>query len=113
MEDGTDVEVFAAAGTQTKNEMRVLDPDEGEVEFQETVVVKVRLCQLCGAHRVLYCEFRVRFFLMPYIASTMNKAHVATLDIIADKVLQKRRATSACTFVIQFVLLTIDSPFED
>lgn len=45
-EGGADVEVLAGAGTRLKSEMRVLDSEEGEGEvvFQEALVVKVSLC---------------------------------------------------------------------
>ena len=49
---------------------------------------------------------------MPYIASTMTKAHVAMLDVVADKVFQKIHATGACIFVIQYVLLTHPSKID-
>ena len=52
VEGGADLEVVAVGGTEMKNEMRVLDSEEGEVEFQETVVVKVSLCRLCGAYNL-------------------------------------------------------------
>jgi hypothetical protein len=53
VENGVDVEVFAGMGTHLKNEMRVLDSEEGEVKFQEVVVMKVSLCRLCGVHHFL------------------------------------------------------------
>ncbi|KDR85050.1 hypothetical protein GALMADRAFT_314814 [Galerina marginata CBS 339.88] len=72
-EDGYDAEVLAGAGTHLMNEARVRDADgEGEgVVFEEKLVVT-------GL-----------FFLMPYIVSTMTTAHIAALDIIAEKALQK------------------------
>jgi len=44
VEGGANVEVLAGVGTCLKSEMRVLDSEEGEVEFQEALVVKVGSC---------------------------------------------------------------------
>jgi hypothetical protein len=42
VEGGADAEVYAGADIYVKNEMRVLDAEEGGVEYREVVVVKVR-----------------------------------------------------------------------
>jgi len=76
VEGGADADVYAAAGVRLKNEMRVLDSEEGGVEYREVVVVKSP------------------FFLMPYTVSTMTKAHTTNLDLIADRVMQKKGATT-------------------
>jgi hypothetical protein len=77
VEGGADADVYAAAGVRLKNEMRVLDSEEGGVKYHEVVVVKAP------------------FFLMPYTASTMTKAHTTNLDLIANRIMQKRGATTA------------------